>query len=94
MKKYLAQNKLTSTLLTLLVIVSIAFFGYYKLTQNKIKSAKEIELHTYELQQINYKIESEVKRCNNLLSQGEGNFDEYEYCTGFVKYFSPPKVGK
>lgn len=94
MKKLIAQNKLSSTLLILLVLVSVAFFGYYKTTQSKIASAKQLESYTFELQQVNYKIESEVTRCNDLLSQGEGSFDEYEYCSGFVKYFSAPKVGE
>jgi hypothetical protein len=34
------------------------------------------------------KVQQELERCNGLLSQGSGAFDEYEYCRQFTEIFN------
>ncbi|HZJ18502.1 MAG TPA: hypothetical protein VFD45_02705 [Patescibacteria group bacterium] len=75
--------KIIFLLVLLLAIVLTGFYFYYKNTQGK-KAQYDANLQQIE------KLQSEKKRCSNVLSQESGKFGDYEYCRQLLQIF--PKI--
>ncbi len=62
----------------LILIVAVAFWGYYSLSSDKLKKAEEITKESEIIKQ-------EKERCTALVAQEGGDFDDYDYCKRFLR---------
>jgi hypothetical protein len=78
-----------NTLLALiLIIAAVAVFGYIKiktiqqdLEEGRSNTQKARQFDTYD--EI---LRKEVDRCREFVSQGEGDFSEFEFCNKFLDW--------
>ena len=79
-KRLSFKIKLILFLFFVILIESAAFFLYIKKIQPQLNQ-------TNNYQELSQLINTETQRCNQTISQGEGQFSEYEYCTKFLNTF-------
>ena len=79
-KKLPWYTKIIILLTILLFGIIAAFFGYYSYTNKNLQAAQTLQ------EQVE-KLETEKARCNQVISQGQGAFSEYEYCTKLLNTF-------
>jgi uncharacterized protein (UPF0333 family) len=79
-KKNNISLKIILFLILFLLILSTGFYFYYKDTQTK-----RIEYNS-SMQQIE-NLQKEKDRCSQVLSQGSGEFEDYEYCSQLLRVF-------
>ncbi|MDD5681362.1 MAG: hypothetical protein PHI59_09015 [Candidatus Omnitrophica bacterium] len=79
-KKNNVLLKIILFLILFLLIASAGFYFYYKDTQTK--RAK----YNSSIQQIE-NLQKEKDRCSQVLGQGSGEFEDYEYCSQLLRVF-------
>jgi len=72
--------KLILFLLITLILVAAGFFAYYTYTQDTFERAKANNARIKLL-------DDQIAQCNQTISQGEGAFAQYEYCSQLLKTF-------
>ena len=82
------KAKLILFLILFIIIFSLGLYGYFwfRSTQEMRIEAKNIIRDAENFKVLEEQIKTEKSRCENFISQKEGDFGSFEYCQKFIDW--------
>lgn len=70
------------------IVIALGAYGYfwYQQTNKKLVAAEQVSAQAEQFQRMDAALMTEYDRCTTFITQGEGNFGEFEYCQRFLDW--------
>lgn len=80
--------KLILSIIIGIIVIALIWYGYYWInsTNEKVTQAEAVIQKAADYDMLTERIEDETRRCQQFISQEQGEFGEFEYCKRFINW--------